>query len=394
MAGRPTSATLAIATKDLKERIRDRSAFILGIVAPLALALIFNAILGDLDTGSFDLRYGVVDEDGGQVASQLVAILDSLEEEGIASIQSLTLSEGETLVEAGDLSATFVIPAGFSTAVEAGQAAALRVIGNVDAPTGTAIARSIAEGFASGIHSVQLSVATALATGVIDVARIEEVIQQAATATEPVAVGEIEAATRELDLPTFFIVGMAVFFVFFTVQFGVTSLLEEQKNGTLTRLLAAPINRNSILAGKALVSVVLGLVSMAVLAVASTVIMGADWGNPLGVAILTVAVVFSAIGIMAVVAAFSKTAEQAGNLQSIIAVGLGMLGGIFFPAALGEGIIGALSYISPHRWYTSGLSELAGGSLADITPSVLALLAFGFVTTTIALPRLRRSLTT
>lgn len=394
MGERRSSATMAIAAKDLKERIRDRSALILGIVAPLALALIFNAILGDLDTGSFDLRYGVVDEDGGQVASQLVAILDSLEEEGIASIETLTMSDAETMVEDGDLSATFVIPAGFSTAVTAGQTANLRVIGNVDAPTGTAIARSIAEGFASGIHSVQLSTATALSTGAVDLSEIEQVIQQAATTAEPVEVGEIEAATRELDLPTFFIVGMAVFFVFFTVQFGVTSLLDERTNGTLTRLLAAPINRNSILAGKAIVSVVLGLVSMAVLAVASTLIMGADWGNPIGVTILTVAVVFSAIGIMAIVAAFSKTAEQAGNLQSIFAVGLGMLGGVFFPAALGEGIIGALSYISPHRWYTSGLSELAGGTLADITPSVLALLAFGFVTTAIALPRLRRSLTT
>ncbi|NND02449.1 MAG: ABC transporter permease [Acidimicrobiia bacterium] len=387
------NAALTIAAKDLKERIRDRSALILGIIAPLALALIFNSILGDLDTGSFDLRYGIVNEDGGEVASQLETILGSLQADGIAEVTALSLTNAEEMVEAGDLSAVFVIPNGFSAAVAAGGAGSLRIVGNVDAPTGTAIARSIAEGFAGGIESVQLSVANTLASGG-DPSSIETLAQAAATAPEPIVLGEIEAATRELDLATFFIVGMAVFFVFFTVQFGVTSLLEERNNGTLPRLLAAPINRNSILAGKAVVSVTLGLVSMAVLVVASTFIMGANWGNPLGVAILTLAVVVSAVGIMAIVAAFSKTAEQAGNLQSIIAVGLGMLGGIFFPAALGDGIINSLSYISPHRWYVTGLSDLAGGGLGDIVPAVGALLAFGLVTTAIALPRLRKTLVT
>ena len=42
---------------------------------------------------------------------------------------------------------------------------------------------------------------------------------------------------------------MAVFFLFFTVQFGVTSLLEERNDGTLARLLAAPISRARSSAG-------------------------------------------------------------------------------------------------------------------------------------------------
>lgn len=389
------SATLTIASKDIKQRIRDRSALILGVVAPLALALIFNAILGDLDTGSFDLRYGIVNEDSGQVADQFLEIMSGLETDGIAEIESnISAADAEQRVEDGELSSVFVIPAGFSDAAVSGSTATMTIIGNVDAPTSTAIARSIAEGFTSGVHSVQLSVAAAFAGDSGRFTDLDEIVRLAATAPQPIEVGEIEAATRELDLPTFFIVGMAVFFVFFTVAFGVTSLLDERVNGTLPRLLAAPINRNAILGGKALVSVGLGLISMTVLIVASTLIMGASWGNPIGVAILTVAVVISAVGIMAIVAAFSKTAEQAGNLQAIIAVGLGMLGGIFFPAALGDGIIGALSYISPHRWYLTGLADLAGGTLSDIIPSTLALLAFGLISTAIALPRLRRTLVT
>ena len=65
-----------------------------------------------------------------------------------------------------------------------------------------------------------------------------------------VAVNDVSAQTKELDQKSFFAAGMAVFFLFFTVQFGVTSLLEERNDGTLARLLAAPISRASILGGK------------------------------------------------------------------------------------------------------------------------------------------------
>jgi ABC-2 type transport system permease protein len=81
---------------------------------------------------------------------------------------------------------------------------------------------------------------------------------------------------------------MAVFFLFFTVHFGVTSLLEERNDGMLARLLAAPVSRVSILGAKLLTSLRLGTVSMTVLAVATTLLFRAHWGNPLGVAVLVV----------------------------------------------------------------------------------------------------------
>jgi len=124
---------------------------------------------------------------------------------------------------------------------------------------------------------------------------------------------------------------MAVFFLFFTVQFGVTSLLEERNEGTLARLLAAPVSRASILGGKLLTSFLLGIISMTVLVVATTVLFGAAWGNPFGVAVLIVTAIMAATGIMALIATLARNAEQAANWQSVTAVILGLIGGTFFP---------------------------------------------------------------
>jgi len=199
------------------------------------------------------------------------------------------------------------------------------------------------------------------------------------------------ATTKVLDITTYYAAGMAVFFLFFTVQFGVASLLEERKEGTLSRLLAAPIGRSSILGGKLLTSFVLGVLSMTTLIVATSLLLGARWGSPLGVGLLVVGGVFAAMGVMALVATLAKTAEQAGNWQAIIAVVLGMLGGVFFPISQVSGALSRLSLLTPQAWFMRGLSDLSGGGdWAVVLPAVLAMLTFGAVTGSVAMLRLER----
>lgn len=379
---------LLIAGKDLRLRLRDRSAFIVGLIVPFGLAFIFSLILGNADESPVDLNFGFVDLDGSGVAAGFAEALEGIEAEGLLDLTVLTdEATARARLEAGEIGAVFVVPAGFGDAVEAGDGAAVEVIGDANSPTTTAVARSIAQSFAASIDGVRLAAATAAATG----GDVGATIAQVQAAPPAVTLQGSEAADRQLDLTTFFVAGMAVFFLFFTVQFGVTSLLDEQREGTMSRLKAAPIGQWSVIGAKGLVSLVLGVVSMTVLIAASSVLLGAEWGHPGGVALLVVSGVISAIGIMAVVAAFARTPEGAGNLQAVIAVGLGMLGGVFFPAPLGDGLLADLALLTPHRWFMTGLGDLAGGGgVAVVLPSVAALLAFGTVTGAIAWIGLRR----
>ena len=53
------SAVLAIALKDLRQRLRDRSAIVLGFIAPLAVAWLISMAFGSV--GSFHADVAVVD---------------------------------------------------------------------------------------------------------------------------------------------------------------------------------------------------------------------------------------------------------------------------------------------------------------------------------------------
>ncbi|HEU4355559.1 MAG TPA: ABC transporter permease [Actinomycetota bacterium] len=385
-------AALLIAAKDLRQRLRDRSAIMVAFVVPLGLAFVFNATLGGISTGGTSFRYGVVDEDRSQVSSVFAdEVLPAVQEGGAIRVQAVpSEAEGRRMVADGELAAMFVVPAGFGSAVQGSDAARIRVIGDVDEPTGTQIARSIASRFAADLNAVRVAVATVAEPGWTPMG-LEALVQRAAATATPVEVVDVGATTRELDTTTYYAAGMAVFFLFFTVQFGVASLLDERKDGTLSRLLAAPIGSAAILGGKLLTSFVIGTLSMATLIVATSLLLGADWGSPMGVALLVVSGVLAAVGIMSIVATLAKTSEQAGNWQSIIAVVLGMLGGVFFPISQAPGILPTLSLLTPQAWFLRGLSDLAGGTgWTVVLPAVLAMLVFAAVTSAIASVRLDR----
>jgi ABC-2 type transport system permease protein len=382
------SKILIIAGKDLKLRIRDRSVLIIAFLAPLVLALIFNVVFGSAfgARSDFEPAFGIVSND----SSRTTNVLEGIAGEVGGSWQTYPdRGAAESALDQGDVEAVFVVPAGFDRGIDQGQGGSLEVIGDVDAATSTQIATAIAASYGLGLDQIGLNVVAAIESGA-DPA----VVIPAATAggLEPLAeLTDITAGVRQLDGTTSTVAGMAVFFLLFTAQVGLLSLLEERRDGTLARILSTPIRPSAVLAAKGLVSVVLGLASMAVLIVAGKYILGAEWGNPTGVLVLVVAAVMAAVGISALTTGLAKTPESAGNMQGIVGTVLGLLGGVFFPIGDDGGVLAAMSALTPHHWFIRGLSDLAGGQSASAAlPSVWPLLTIAAVTALAASFLIRR----
>jgi len=389
-------AAIRIAGKDLKLRLRDRSAFIIGIITPLALAYIFHLVFGNVFASeTLDLQVGLVDLDRSEISLSLGEVLAEIESQGILEVTDFDdTAAADGAVEDGDVGAYLLLGPGLGDAAVAGSPFTIQVVGDIDAQTTTQVATAIASEFGSGIGRAQLSVATAAHVGGgPPPADVVTWGQEAALRPPAYTFTDVTAETRQLDAPTFFAAGMAVFFLLFTVQFGVLGVLEEEENGTLARLLAAPIVRRSVVMGKALLSFALGVISMTVLIVATQYLMGARWGPVLGVAVLVVTGVLAATSIMGVIASVGKSAEGAANLGAIIAVTLGMLGGTFFPIGQGNDLLSRLTYITPHAWFIRGLSEISGGGeWTAALPSAGALLAIALVLGLVAWFLLQRRL--
>ncbi|MCB0905649.1 MAG: ABC transporter permease, partial [Nocardioidaceae bacterium] len=189
----------------------------------------------------------------------------------------------------------------------------------------------------------------------------EEVAQAVISSPSTAAMADASQSADGIDPKTQVAAGMATFFLFFTVQFGVLGLLEERRVGTLPRILAAPVPPWQVVASKVLVSLAIGLASMTFLVVFATLLLGASFGSPVGVGLLVVGGVLAAVSTASFVVGTARTAEQAGAVQAGVALVLGILGGSFFSMARSGGIAAVATKLTPHYWFNEGLVRLTGG---------------------------------
>lgn len=366
-----------IAKKDFLQSLRNRSFFVLGLLAPLAIMTVMDITMGDVLSGTFNPVIHIVDE-----ADTNGPMVDGLREAGFQNIE-LVSSAGtaRTAVEDSDADAAIIFPAELGQVFEnPTQGAEIEVVTRPDSDISAAISRSLAEASAARYRQIRASFAVAAQAGATP---SPETISAQPTMT----ITESEAGSRVLVDATYFAVAMGAFFAFFTAQAGITTLHTERRDSTLARMLASPSPRWAPLVGKGLASLATGVTAFLALWGLSSVLLGADWGPPLGVLAVGLAAMFTAVGLGAAATSITSTAEGAGALSSIITTALAFFGGTFvqIPAT---GVLATISRFSPFRWIVDGIGQNAGaGTMTDVLASAGVLSLFGLVAVIIAFSR-------
>jgi linearmycin/streptolysin S transport system permease protein len=386
-------ATLLIAGKDLRQRLRDRSGLVIAFVAPFLLAAIIGLAFG----GDFRFRatYAVADSDRGPLAARFVdGVLAGPGLADVVTLRRVDTAQARDLVDRGEADAAFLIPAGFSASVQRGGSATVTVLEAGASPVAGQVARALAEGYAAQVAATGLSVRTALEASGRPPSQAEanRLGEQAAGRQLPVRLADGQVGVREVKPANYFGPSMAIFFLFFTVSFGARSILTERRQGTLRRLLASAAPPGAVIAGKALAAFVLGVTSVLVMWLATSLVFGADWGDPLAVVALTVSSVLAAIGITALVVTLARTDEQADGFSSLVVFTLALLGGNFIYLAQLPDLLQRLSLLTPNGWALRGFVDLVadGGGLASVAAPIAVTAAFGLATGAVALVRARR----
>ena len=385
-------AVLVIALKDLRQRLRDRSALVLGFIAPLAVAWLVSAAFGSTQT--FHMDVGVVDRDHGQVAAGFRSFLRSPELSDLVTVTVVgSEAEARSKVDKGTLDTAFVLPEGFSTAVLAGGGRPISVLGSVDSSIATQVSRSLASSFAAQLDAVRLSVATAVEAGAPH-AQAASLADAASRIRPPETVVAQSASTRTIDAISYYAPGMGIFFMLFAISFGARGFFLERAGGTMERLVAAPITPGAVLLGKSLATFVYGFTSLGTVALFTSLVFGAYWGPLPAVVALVLALALVLVGLTALVIALARTERQAEGLSSLLVFGLVLLGGNFIFISAAPPLLRSLSLLTPNGWALRAFTDLAGGAdwTAVVTP-VLVLLAFAFATGGAAVALRRRVLT-
>jgi ABC-2 type transport system permease protein len=369
---------------DLRQRVRDRSVIIFALVVPLALMVVFNLVFGgteDLELRPVTVAASVPADD--ELGGIILAALGELESPEV-TVREAGADEVRQLAEAGSAELGLVVPEGFGEALAQGEGPVVDLVEGDGAGIETDILVAVVQGVLDQLAAGTVAAGAAGELG-LPPEQVGSIAQQAATAGPAVALTQGEASSEQLSGLGSLVAGQAGLFLLFTVGFGVLSLVNEREQGTLARLRSMPMRPGLVVAAKALVSFVLGVVATSVLLAVGSLLFGVSFGSAPAVGLLVVCAVTAATSLMLVIARLARTAEQANVLQSILAIALGTAGGAFFPLSA-TGTVGQLLDLNPVASFIRGLGITSGGGgLGDVGVPVLYMLGFAAVITAASL---------
>jgi ABC-type multidrug transport system permease subunit len=173
----------------------------------------------------------------------------------------------------------------------------------------------------------------------------------------------------------------AVFFALFTGVFGINSIYEDRRQGTLQRVLVAPVSSSDVLFGRLLGNLVIVTCQLLILLSAFTTIASLVegeltfiWGTNLPALLLVVlGLSLFTTGMGVLIVGLASSSEQVQLIGPVITLMLGALGGTFGPI-----IPPGLAQFSPTWWGLDAMQKLAANE-GDIGINLLVLFSVGLL---------------
>jgi ABC-2 type transport system permease protein len=407
-----------IAWKDLLITLGDPAALILTIATPFALTLVMIFAFGNVnDSGISGIPVAIVNLDESDFGQNLVEVFKS---EDLADLVAPTEIDDPTAAKAAvdndEFAAAVIIPAnlgeGMSTSDpdqsfsqsdlsdwgNTGEQAVIEIYGNPTRPTSVNVVRTIVDEFinraSAMISGIQVSVGQMLQSGrlstadpksaFIDVGEFAVQNQVRYIALQgSMAEGSVDA---EFDWFGYIAPSMALLFLMFTITNGGRSILTEREEGTLPRMLTTPSNAPQVLGGKVFGIYINGVSQLAVLFLASMLMLHINWG-PINVVVPTILfVVAAATGWGMLIAAFAQTPAQASIMGTAITLVFAIGSGSFFPRQFLPEWLQKISLISPNAWGIEAFNSIRlGATVSELLPlwsGMLMMFAILFVIST------------
>ena len=401
---------LSVTWKEIQLILKDVGSLARFFLLPLFLiAMMGGANLQLTDkTTTVLLNVCLVNEDKGGFGREVAKALTREVKE--LQVESLTSSaEAEARVAQGKVKAAIIIPEGFTRNIQNYKPTAIEVIVDPGDPDAASIVRGIMNEVVSEVTvwgEVQHGINTVLdesgaftrantqlrqgmeaqTLGVImttldDMRRTPAIDVVTEDLTGAKVTGGIEIIFA-LMFP-----GFTVMFIFLNVNWSSSSLLREREAGTLRRLLAAPVPRGAIIAGKMLAFMLLSCLQVVVLfGVGNTFFKMPLGQSPDGLVVLTLVVALTSTALGMLVAALAKSSGQAGGVGLILGFIMAGLSGCIglmakVPLVRTEGLLGILANLTPHGHaldaYYSLMVEKA--TLVEVLPQIGILMAMSVV---------------
>ncbi|HWZ86831.1 MAG TPA: ABC transporter permease [Thermoanaerobaculia bacterium] len=413
------SMVLAVAKNRLMNLKRDRAAFVLAFVLPVAFFTIFASIFaGSGRATTRKVSVAIVDEDGSETSRRFVAGLKA--EPGLSVGLKpgpendpigpfYTAAQAEQAVRKGEVPVALIIPKGFGENAIGFGPGANRARLQILADSSDPVAPPMLNGLLQKVAMTSMPAAMAR-SGLAELekwsggltpeqkARMDQAIgaiEKPSDDAEPsagkaagggglvaVETRDILGETKKNPTVTFYAAGLGVMFLLFSAAGAGGALIEEAESGTLDRILATRVSMTRLLLGKLLYLSCVGVAQLTLMFVWGAILFGLElWSHIPGFVIMALATALasSAFGLM--LASVCHSRMQLVALSNLSILLMSALGGSLFPRFLMSEKLQKIGLITLNAWALDGFQKIfwRDEPLWAIWPQVAVLALLGAV---------------
>jgi len=342
-----------------------------------------NPNTGSIGTAFPNLPVSLVKMDDGQTANLIAAQFIQISgQQGLFTVsETASYQAARNQLVLGTIKGIVIIPQGFSDALAAGQPATVQVTVDETNPT----TASVVQSEISAVFNIIGSSISAQNINNMDGGRVNPTFIM-----QPISVTNIPLVTGVSSSFQFLAPGfMALTVITGSLQGVANAISREKEQGTMDGLLVAPIPHRSIILGKVGAQTVRGLIQGFLILGLSMVLFGVQiYGSPIIMVIVMVLGTASFVGVGIIMTAIAPDQETAQMMTIILQFPMMFISGILFPI---DQLPVWMQYIGkalPLYYAADALRKviILNASLGAIMPDVLILIAYTFLTMTIAIP--------
>ena len=160
--------------------------------------------------------------------------------------------------------------------------------------------------------------------------------------------------------------GFTVMFAFFLVSIMARSFMIERDQGTLRRLMMAPISTASLLMGKTIPFYVTSVLQCSLLFLCGRVLFGMPWGSqPAYLIPVILCTSAAAAGLGLLLSTMVRTDQQISSYGTAMILILSSISGCFFPRELFPKLMKRISLVTPHAWSLKAFDSVLTEPIVD-----------------------------
>lgn len=361
----------AVLYKELIHIVHDPTTLVLALVLPLLQLLIFGYAI---NTRVEHIGTAYLDEDHGPIAVRVLDALRASQDFDLVYAAS-SREQLHQLIVADKVKIAVDIPPNFSTDVSAGRPVQLEVLidGSDSSIADEALASSTSIGAAL---SSQFDPRMQVLPQLIDV--------------RPRMLFNPSLRSSNFLVPGLIGVIMQIITIFLTAL----AIVGERERGTLDQLLVTPIGSTGLMLGKIVPYAAIGFVDFLGVFAAMILVFKVPIAGDVGLLFaLAIGFLFAALGLGLLVSSVARTQLQAMLMTMGIMLPSILLSGFFFERDAMPYVMQLIGYLIPLTYFLEILRGiiLRGAGLADLWPSVTAMLGLGVFLLVVASVRFART---